>query len=717
MNPLQLAEEYVLETSQHVFLTGKAGTGKTTFLKNIVAKTAKKFVVVAPTAVAAINAGGMTIHSLFQLPPGIFVPEMHYRGYADIAVHDRRSLLEHMRMSDSKLTLIRELQLLIIDEVSMLNADLLDAIDFILKTIRRNKDKAFGGVQVLLIGDLYQLPPVVSEQSETILLPWYRSSYFYQAQVMQESPSIYIPLDKIYRQSDQRFIHLLNNIRNNTLSNHDYEWLSGRYSPDNPIDWENNIILTTHNWKADKINASQLEKISGDVMTYHAEVEGEINPKSVAADIQLHLKSGAQVMFVKNDSSGQHRYYNGRLATVRKVRSDSITVVFADNNEDFELERESWENVRYAYNEMEDTVQSKIIGTFTQYPIRLAWAVTIHKSQGLTFDKVVIDAASAFAAGQVYVALSRCTTMEGLRLMSPIGKDAISTDKHIVAWTASQELTMPQHICNLPLCKWQHLQERIALLYDWQKLITATVQCNNMITTKAGKDKGEILAITEKIIINLYHQQQTADKFLNQIKKIFELGNSESTLAIVQERNNKALAYFIQEIKDHALIPLAHVVEKKMENGNKSVKKAIAKLIETLEYKILNMTEFSLSGQKMKRTVASSTGEGKISMAKPIKQDTKLLTLQLFKEGKSLEQIAKERNLASQTIVGHLSYFVERGEVEAQDIISQEKLSAITAQLSVLSDMSLKDTKERLEIYSYEEIKIAQAFRIFIAKG
>jgi hypothetical protein len=534
---------------------------------------------------------------------------------------------------------------------------------------------------------------------------------------LQDCPPIYIALEKIFRQRDQKFIHLLNNIRNNTLTASDFQWLSGRYNPDDPIDWENNIILTTHNWKADKINISQLEKISGDVMTYHAEVEGEINPKSVSADSQLHLKAGAQVMFVKNDSSGQHRYYNGRLANVRKVRSDSITVVFADNNEEFELEREKWENIRYAYNEEDDSVQSNTIGTFTQYPIRLAWAVTIHKSQGLTFDKVVVDANAAFAAGQVYVALSRCTTMEGMRLMSPIGKDAISTDKDIVAWTISQQKNIQENVDALPIYKWQYMQERIAKLYNWQKLIASTVQCNNMISAKAVKHKAEILAVTDKIIINLYHQQQTADKFLNQIKIIFLQGKSEETMALLQERNTKALNYFIQEIKDNSLEPLNYIVNNKLEKGNKSVKKAINKLIDVLENKVKSMELFTLSGKILVNTSALSQKKLVSTKSKVEKQDTKLITLQMYKERKSVEQIAKERKLVQETILGHLAYYVERGDIDAHDIISKEKLTLITAQLSSLNDMTLSEIKNHLGNYSYGEIKVAQAFLAFLAKG
>ena len=720
MNLQHLAEEYVLETSKHIFLTGKAGTGKTTFLKKIVATTKRKFVVVAPTAVAAINVGGMTIHSLFQLPMGIFVPIDHYRGFTDVAVNDRRFLLEHMRMNDNKLTLIRELELLIIDEVSMLNADLLDAVDFILKTIRRNRDVAFGGVQVLFIGDLYQLPPVVNEQSANILLSWYRSSYFYHAQVLQDSPPIYIALEKIFRQRDDKFISILNNIRNNSLTNKDMEWLSSRYNPEDPIDWDKNIILTTHNWKADKINISQLEKISGDVMTYHADIEGEIQAKSVSADVQLHLKVGAQVMFVKNDSSGQLRYYNGRLAVVRRLRSDSIIVSFADNNEDFELEQETWENVRYTYNEAEDTVQSNTLGTFAQYPIRLAWAVTIHKSQGLTFEKVVVDAASAFAAGQVYVALSRCTTMEGLRLMTPISMTVINTDRDIVQWTSDQQDTLSQHVQELPMHKWKYLQDRITVLYDWQKLIYATVQFNKVVATKAVRDKDEILAVTEKIIVHQYELQQIADKFLRQINKIFSEGNNEANLELLVERNTKAINYFIQEIKEKYNMPLNYILDKKLEKGNKVVKKALNKLLDIFEYRIRALSTFTILGRKL----INSDSDTKVSITpeiehrkKKAKEDTKLISLQMFREGKSLHQIATIRELAENTIIGHLTHYVALGELEAQQVIPHDRLDAICTALQGMTNMPLSHIKEQCPEYSYGEIKIAITHLELIAKG
>jgi len=381
--PHQLATEFILKTAENVFITGKAGTGKTTFLHAIRQNTSKNTIVAAPTGVAAINAGGMTLHSLFQLPFQAFIPSKQRvsTGFTNIS-----GLFEHFKFSKAKIELLKELELLIIDEVSMLRCDMLDAIDITLRTIRKNQHEPFGGVQILFIGDLFQLPPVVKDDEWAILHDYYETPFFFSAQVMKESNFWNIEFTRIYRQNEERFIRLLNKVRNNEMTEDDFYELNDRYQPEALSELEDYITLSTHNIKVDRINHTQLQKLEGDACEFTALINGEFNENAYPTEIKLTLKPGAQVMFIRNDSKPEKRYYNGKLATVKRVTSEEITVQFFDNGNEFVVEKEKWENIRYNYNAATDKIEEEIIGSFMQYPLRLAWAITIHKSQGLTFD-------------------------------------------------------------------------------------------------------------------------------------------------------------------------------------------------------------------------------------------------------------------------------------------------------------------------------------------
>lgn len=324
---------------------------------------------------------------------------------------------------------------MIIDEVSMVRCDMLDAIDTILRHFRRQPMLPFGGVQVVYIGDLFQLPPVIPQQEWNILQNYYESPFFFQAKVIKEVPPLYIELKKIYRQNEQYFIDILNRVRNNVPEAADLQELNKRYNPSfNPPAGEKFITLTTHNYKADVINAAALKKLTGKLHVFRAEIKGEFSDKALPTDLNLQLKEGAQVMFIKNDSGNERRYYNGKLAIVKKVTNDEILVSFNNGEEDLKMEKETWKNIRYSYNKENDHIEEEELGSFVQYPIRLAWAITIHKSQGLTFEKAVIDAGASFAAGQVYVALSRCTSLAGLVLHSRVSPGAIATDERVIAF-------------------------------------------------------------------------------------------------------------------------------------------------------------------------------------------------------------------------------------------------------------------------------------------
>ena len=419
----------MLNTDAHVFLTGRAGTGKTTFLRSLREKTYKRMVVVAPTGVAAINAGGQTIHSFFQLPFGPQIPEDGVTLSEENAKPTPRSLAsQYQKLRKNKLNLMRSLDLLVIDEISMVRADVLDAIDAVLRRARRSQ-KPFGGVQVLMIGDVHQLAPVAKPDEWEILAPYYNSVYFFGSHVLQKAPYLCVELDHIYRQHDEDFITLLNKIRDNRLDTECLQLLNQRYLPDfQPDDKEGYITLTTHNYQADEINESKLKALSGKPVIFNAEVKGTFPENTYPTKEALELKVGAQVMFVKNDPSPEKAFFNGKIGRVVTIDEDHDSVEVQCGDERLTVSKLQWQNMEYTINNDSKDIEENEIGSFTQIPLRLAWAVTIHKSQGLTFDKLIVDAGQAFAHGQVYVALSRSTSLEGLVLKTRIPSSALVND-------------------------------------------------------------------------------------------------------------------------------------------------------------------------------------------------------------------------------------------------------------------------------------------------
>ena len=408
-----LAWNIIEKTSANLFLTGKAGTGKTTFLKQLKEKSPKRMVVLAPTGIAAINAGGVTIHSFFQLPLSPYLPGTSFGG------NEKKKY----QFSALKRKIIRSIDLLVIDEISMVRSDLLDAIDSVLRRYRKH-DLPFGGVQLLMIGDLHQLAPVVTDHEERMLRQYYDTPYFFSSKALQQAHYLTIELKKVYRQQDQEFISLLNQVRENKATTATLQALNKRYIPDFiPPKEDNYIRLTTHNAPAQRINEEELEALPSKAYSFTAEVEDNFPESSYPADYKLVLKQGAQIMFVKNDV--QHRFYNGMIGEVVSIDGSEIVVRSRDTDEEFELEKAEWANAKYTLNEETKEIEETVEGVFRQYPVRLAWAITIHKSQGLTFEHAIIDASRSFSYGQTYVALSRCKSLEGMVLSAPLSPSAI----------------------------------------------------------------------------------------------------------------------------------------------------------------------------------------------------------------------------------------------------------------------------------------------------
>lgn len=431
------AAEFVRHTDKLVYLTGKAGTGKTTFLKYIKDTTNKNTVILAPTGVAAINAGGVTIHSFFQIPFGPFVPDDSRLRTTATGTENRETIYTTFRYRDDKREIIENLELLIIDEISMVRADMLDVIDRILKVFRKKPYLPFGGVQVILIGDTFQLPPIADNEQWSILSQFYKTPFFFSSKIIEQNTPLYIELKKIYRQNEQEFIDLLNRVRVSQVNANDFSVLNAKYNPTFSGNGSDYIILATHNNIVNETNLTKLNQLTTELFTYEANVTGTFPDKHKPTDHYLKLKVGAQIMFIKNDTGEYKRYYNGKIGKIKELEEATITVVFDDESE-VEVERAVWNNIQYSYNRGQKRIVEEIIGTFEQFPIRLAWAITVHKSQGLTFEKVIADLGRAFAPGQVYVALSRCTSFSGLMLKTQLNSYAIKTDPRVIEFAQNE---------------------------------------------------------------------------------------------------------------------------------------------------------------------------------------------------------------------------------------------------------------------------------------
>ncbi|MDX2452265.1 helix-turn-helix domain-containing protein [Desulfosarcina sp.] len=564
---LKLAAEFIRDTGCNLFLTGRAGTGKTTFLHTLKKESPKRLVVTAPTGVAAINAGGVTLHSFFQLPFGPFLP-------------GSETVRHQYRFSKEKIHIIRNLDLLVIDEISMVRADLLDGVDSVLRRYRRG-NLPFGGVQLLMIGDLFQLPPVVKEEEWGLLHAAYASPYFFSSTALGNTEMVTIELQHIYRQADSHFIDLLNRVRGNRLDQAALKELNARHIADfTPTAGDGYITLGTHNRIADTINGSRLGALPQQVHTFEAEIEGDFPEHTYPTAATLDLKTGAQVMFVRNDSSPEKRYFNGKIGTITRFTDTDIRIRCPGDSEEIAVEPATWDNIDYTLDQKTLEITENRIGAFRQYPLRLAWAITIHKSQGLTFDRAIIDAKAAFAYGQVYVALSRCRTFEGMVLSTPLSLAAIKTDPAVLAFSVETKQNLPS-TGQLKAAKIRYQQQVLLACFDFQllraclhRMVSLLLENAGLIRVSGGDPIRELQKQTEDEVCTV------GDNFLRQLRGLFSSSTLPASDALVLERVAKASAYFQEKIAAGLGRQLACL---QIDTDNKALRKKVNYVLNRLQ--------------------------------------------------------------------------------------------------------------------------------------
>lgn len=805
-NPqIELAFDYVSLTNKHIFLTGKAGTGKTTFLRRVRQEVVKRMAVVAPTGVAAINAEGVTIHSLFQLPFGPIVP-----GQTNEQMSQRR-------FNRKKIDLIKSLDLLIIDEISMVRADVLDAIDAVLRRYRPNSEP-FGGLQLLMIGDLHQLPPVVKNHEWDLLKGHYSTPYFFGSLALQKTDAITIELKHIYRQSDRSFIDLLSKVRDNNIDTEVLEELNSRYQPDfQPEDKDAYITLTAHNSTSRAINAEKLILLPGAAHKFTAKIEGDFPAHTYPTEEELSFKVDAQVMFVKNDFSEEKRYYNGKIGRITKIKGNDIHVLCPGDEDEIVVGQAEWHNRRYSLDDETKEVEEKLIGTFTQHPLKLAWAITIHKSQGLTFERVIIDAQAAFAHGQVYVALSRCKSFEGIVLRSKLLSQSVKTDAVVRNYSEEAKKNEPDQE-TLTDAKRAYQQ---GLLNDYFQFKTLRYRLNQFHRfihenqpTLHGNVAGELKNILEMAQQKIFAVAQT---FLVQLEGYFAEEALPEENEELQARLSKAGPYFVQRLHDsllknvksfHLTTDNQAVAQKGKErkedlkkeliiciacaqaltegfdsqafdrikanadidykktastksSGSTKIPKDVAhpelyqllttwrrdtadrmdvksyqvlttrSLIETVAVLPTNLPSLKRIhgigkarakqfGEEIMEIVAKYCGDHELEPnqfthlkstkpAKSTKPDSKAISLALFKSGKTIPEIVKERGFVETTIEGHLAHYVGKGELSVFDLISPQKVAEVSAYFENVKDVGLSTAKSHFgEAYSYGQLRMVR---------
>ena len=667
--------------------------------------------ILAPTGIAALNAKGVTIHSQFLLPFGSFLPVRDAEGhYTDRnGFFTQQTLARRHPLNQFRRNVLKSVDLLVIDEVSMLRADILDAIDYRMRSVKRNYHVPFGGVQVLFIGDLYQLPPVVKDEEWGVLSRFYKSMHFFEAKALQNSGLVYLELDKIFRQQDETFIRILNNLRDNKSTPEDVRILNQHYKTFDEIkDLPPCITLTTHNYKADEINLRELRSLDAPSFFYDADIEREFPENLYPLPESIELKVGARVMFIKNDTSGLSSYFNGKLATVSELTSDQVVVEMDDSREEYTLKKELWENKKYRINPDTKELEEEVIGTFSQFPIKLAWAVTVHKSQGLTFDRAIIDVGQAFAPGQVYVALSRLRSLEGLVLRTRVQMDVIYSDAKVVEFTQDKSAT--QDLSELLRHnQLNYLSQLVESTFEFDSLMTSLSQFDKDQETSLEFEEEDLRKDLPALFEVLEKERENTRKFRQQLQLLIQTKQEEKLL----ERVEKGTAYYLDLLVKVLEILLRHQLRiedfariKTYQNGIEELeiellrkytaiaksgnliqailKGEVAEKMDAIDFRVkqlrINLVEMIRKELPERTSSKNKTGRKKSKEAKEPKEkkeDTKAWSIRLFQEGKPPEQIADERGYTLSTIMGHLAHGVKSGQLQLDDLIDSESIQEI----------------------------------------
>jgi hypothetical protein len=675
---MNLAWQFIEGTDVSVFLTGKAGTGKTTFLKKIRELAPKRMVVVAPTGVAAINAQGVTIHSFFQLPLGVHIPGTEYKEQGN-----------HFRMSNEKKNIMRTMDLLVIDEISMVRADLLDAIDSVMRKYR-DRYKPFGGVQLLMIGDLQQLAPVAVDKEWEVLKDYYETPYFFSSRALQQIQYVTIELQHIYRQSDQHFIELLGKIREGRMDAEVVAELNQRCLPTLGHDGETEAIrLTTHNYMANRYNEQRLAALPTEERHFAARVEGDFPETSYPAEADLVVKEGAQVMFIKNDPSPAKLFYNGKIGKVVGFDDEKILIQCPDDARPISVEVSSWENTRMKINAETNEIEEEVIGTFRQYPLRLAWAITIHKSQGLTFDNAVLDINDAFAHGQVYVALSRCRSLEGLTLTRPVDIKSLLTDTSVNTFINNELKNSQNASSQLDSLRFAYYKKLLDELFSFDALSRSVRYVLRVLEEHLSRQQPQLCTAWKEAAGDVETKfVEVARKFQVQYHNILTVSQNYQNDPQLADRIQKACTYFVTQLRTLGTL----IASTKPEIGNKAVAKQFKNAMETAttvqREKLGTMERIVAHGFTVRtylkdkaNALLSDAEQGTKTTKKKKEKEAKPKTWEqsfaLLREGKSVKEIAQERNLTTNTIYSHLMRYVDSGEVNLADILPAKHVESV----------------------------------------
>ncbi len=702
--------KYANQTNQSIFLTGKAGTGKTTLLRQLVASTHKNVAVVAPTGIAALNAKGVTIHSFFLLPFATFVPDDNFVD-DHVRTENRRTLKRHFKLNNERKKIVQSLELLIVDEVSMLRADVLDAMDFMLRFVRRN-NKPFGGVQLIFIGDLLQLPPVVKAEEWGVLQKFYAGAYFFNAQVLQQHPPVYIELDKVFRQTDHTFLEVLNAIRDNTITPKHLAVLQNHVDANFDIKKnKDTLVLTTHNRKADKINADALQAIKAKTYTFEADIVEDFPERLYPMEHQLQLKKGAKVMFIKNDLSFDKKYYNGKIGVVTDINPSEIKVHFPEEKTNIDVDKYEWQNIRYSINKNTKEIEETVLGTFTQYPLRLAWAITVHKSQGLTFERAAVDLKQVFASGQLYVALSRLRSLNGLILLDNINQSLLIPNHEVIDYAKNKpdETQLAQYFNHFSA---QYLYENLMQAFSWNDFQLGWKKwMDELLFNPGSKTKKQYASWADNQYKTIADLVLNGAKFTKQLQ--IKFAENPSSLDYIQQRVFKAYDYFFPRW-DALYFDLLHNLQlSKRQKGMKALTSDLSDLDDQLLTILLRLQKINLwmkalsQDMNIDKESLSLTDSEQIRLnhlaeiqqiigknylkfeqddedvwddkptkkPKKEKKSTVEITFELWQQNLSIDEIAQERKLTKSTIFGHFSKLIEAGKVSVHDLLPADMVA------------------------------------------